>query len=73
MATATMESADVLEIRKALGLTQTQMADRLGVDRSAVAQWEGGFTKPSGPAQILLRQLQAEGERLARKKMRNGD
>lgn len=63
-----MDSSEILEMRTALGLTQKELAQRLGVDRSAVAQWEGGFTSPRGPAQILLRQIQEEARRLKKSK-----
>src|SRR5215475_7068606 len=32
--------------RKAVGLTQEQLADQLGVERSTVARWERGETLP---------------------------
>jgi tetratricopeptide (TPR) repeat protein/transcriptional regulator with XRE-family HTH domain len=33
--------------RKALGLTQEQLAERLGVERTTVARWEQGQTEPA--------------------------
>ncbi len=33
--------------RKAAGLTQCQLAEKLGVSQAAVAQWENGITHPS--------------------------
>lgn len=36
----------IREKRKALGLTQEQMADRLGVSAPAVNKWERGVTSP---------------------------
>ncbi len=32
--------------RKAVGFSQEQLAERLGIDRSTVARWEGGETEP---------------------------
>lgn len=32
--------------REKLGITQTVLADLLGVSQSAVANWENGFRKP---------------------------
>jgi len=33
--------------REALNITQKQLADRLGVERSTVAKWEAGAAFPS--------------------------
>lgn len=37
----------VRERRAALGMTQEALAARLGVDRAAVALWEGGHRTPT--------------------------
>lgn len=37
----------IRERRRALGLTQEDLAGRLGVDRSAVAYWETGARTPT--------------------------
>ncbi len=49
----TLHAGDVVEIgdrikqrREALGITQDQLADALGIAREAVSQWETGETKP---------------------------
>lgn len=34
------------EMRERLGLTQTQIADRLEVDKSTVSKWESGDSTP---------------------------
>jgi transcriptional regulator with XRE-family HTH domain len=34
------------ELREAAGLTQTQLAERVGVQRDAVARWEAGNREP---------------------------
>src|SRR5258706_16276454 len=36
----------ILTLRTQLGLTQTGLAQRLGVSRKAVAGWEGGLSYP---------------------------
>ena len=36
----------VLTLRTAIGLTQVGLAERLGVSRRAVAEWEGGLSYP---------------------------
>lgn len=41
-------------LRKRLGLTQAEAAERVGVTRRQWAAWEGGTRKPSGPATVLL-------------------
>ena len=40
------------ELRKAAGLTQQQLADRLGVKRTVVTNWETGVN--STPTKYLL-------------------
>lgn len=37
----------ISEIRDELEMTQSEMADRLGISQAAVAQWETGSTLPS--------------------------
>lgn len=37
---------NILQRRKALGLTQAQLAEKIGVARSAVAMWETGAGNP---------------------------
>ena len=36
----------MLTLRTKLGLTQAELADRLGVSRRAVGEWEGGLSYP---------------------------
>ena len=49
--------ADVRRIKAATRMSQPVLARLLGVDKSAVAQWEGGARRPSGPALRLLKAL----------------
>jgi putative transcriptional regulator len=48
---------DVRRIRAATHMSQPVFARLLGVDKSAVAQWERGAKRPSGPALRLLEVL----------------
>jgi transcriptional regulator with XRE-family HTH domain len=36
----------IREARKAAGITQTELAAKLGVTSGAVSQWEKGLTRP---------------------------
>jgi putative transcriptional regulator len=51
------QAPDVKRIRAATRMSQPVFARLLGVDRSAVAQWERGAKRPSGPALRLLELL----------------
>ncbi len=48
----------VLTLRSAIGLSQVRLAERLGVSRRAVAEWEGGLSYPKAER---LKQLIALG------------
>lgn len=52
-----LTSEEVRNIRRRLDLTQTELAEKLHVTRDAVANWENDRCSPSGPAEVLLRQL----------------
>ena len=45
---------EVRRIRAASGMSQPMFARLMGVNKSAVAQWERGARRPSGPAARLL-------------------
>jgi putative transcriptional regulator len=49
--------AEVKRIRAATRMSQPIFARLLGVEKSAVAQWERGAKRPSGPALRLLEVL----------------
>lgn len=53
-------STEVRRIRAATRMSQPVFARLLGVDKSAVAQWERGVKRPSGPAARLLEVLDPE-------------
>jgi tetratricopeptide (TPR) repeat protein/transcriptional regulator with XRE-family HTH domain len=51
--------------RKAMGLTQEQLAERLGVERTTVVRWERGQTEPQPWVRPrLARALQASADRI---------
>lgn len=50
---------DVAELRRAVSMTQVQMAAVLGVSQAAVSQFEGGHRNPSGPVLAFYERLDA--------------
>lgn len=52
-------------LREALGLTQTQMGERVGVDKMTVARWEWGRFRPGAEAVRAI-------DRMRRKAARHG-
>ena len=50
----------VREIRKKLGLTQAQLAEKVGVARYNITKYERGATIP--PGDVLLKILQIKGD-----------
>lgn len=59
----TMSASEVKKIRDRLGLTQEQLAQKLGVTQTAVSYWEDGKRKPRGPVVILLQSLRDAGKK----------
>lgn len=51
----------IKEFRTKLKLTQTQLAEILGVSFVTVNRWENGHTKPSKLAKARLKELQENG------------
>lgn len=49
--------------RKMLGITQRELAERIGVKLNTVGGWECGAGKCSGPAAILIRKLVEEAKK----------
>lgn len=58
-----MTAADIETFRNSLGMSQTDLAARIGVTPQAVCQWEAGKRKPSRPVLILLEQLRDEAKK----------
>ena len=51
----TFEPEDVRQIRKDLGLSQSEFALLIGVSVGTLQNWEQGRRQPEGPARALLR------------------
>lgn len=49
-----MDPAEIKTLRESLGYTQEQLADAIGVNRTAVTLWETGRRNPSGAAGKML-------------------
>ncbi|MCB0833545.1 MAG: helix-turn-helix transcriptional regulator [Bacteroidetes bacterium] len=64
------ESKLVRSLRERLGITQEQLASKLGVTFTSVNRWENGRTKPSPLAlkriEELLREISNDGSDLLR-------
>ncbi len=54
-----ISAKEIRRIRKKLGLSQAELADALNLTRGTIAHWEAGRCSPTGPANVLLRQLEA--------------
>lgn len=52
-----MNKEELFALRKKLGLTQFQMAEKLGITLSAVFKLESGENNMSKPVDILAKQL----------------
>lgn len=50
----------VRAVRKALGETQDQFARRFRLHPESIRTWEQGRGRPSGPASIILEQLEKQ-------------
>lgn len=54
-----MRGEEVREVRRALGWTQVQLAEALGVAGNTVARWERGEVKITEPMARLIRMTYA--------------
>ena len=57
-----MNELDVRELRKSIGLTQRELADRIGITPRAVQKWEAGGVIPESKKRLLLSLIQPEDE-----------
>ena len=51
---AKWDSNGVRALREHLGLTQQEMADRLGTRQQTISEWETGMYQPRGASATLL-------------------
>lgn len=51
---------DIREARKALNLTQAELAEKLGVDHSAISRYETGAVAPDKRTMIALSAIFAQ-------------
>ena len=54
------EEIDVAELRRSLGLTQTEFAAKFCISLGTLRHWERGDRKPHGPALALLHVVSKE-------------
>ena len=57
-----MTALEVIDIRRAAGLTQTELAALLAVSPRTIQSWEQGRRRPGGPAAKLLANLAQKGQ-----------
>ncbi|MBA7671162.1 hypothetical protein ES703_79314 [subsurface metagenome] len=48
------DSEQIHALRRHLGLTQHELADRLGTRQQTISEWETGMYKPRGASSTLL-------------------
>jgi DNA-binding transcriptional regulator YiaG len=48
------DSQSIQSLRRHLGLTQQEMADRLGTRQQTISEWETGMYQPRGASATLL-------------------
>ena len=59
-----MTPNQIRSIRRALALTQEQLAERIGAQRPTVARWETGVNKPQGANLKALKELAQKAKEL---------
>lgn len=48
------DSKNILALRRHLGLTQNELAERLGTRQQTISEWEKGMYQPRGASSTLL-------------------
>ena len=51
---AQWNSGRIQDLRRHLGLTQRELAERLGIRQQTISEWETGMYKPRGASATLL-------------------
>jgi putative transcriptional regulator len=51
---------DVKAIREGIGFSQSKFASLIGVNIRTLQNWEQGHRRPTGPAKVLLKLVQAD-------------
>src|SRR5258706_3724071 len=62
----------MLDLRTTIGLTQAGLAERLGVSRRAVLEWEAGSSYPKGERLTLLIELAGRGSAVSPRREEKG-
>jgi DNA-binding transcriptional regulator YiaG len=63
----TMTAQDIESFRRSLGLSQAELADRLGVSQASVSQWETGKKHPRKTVLKLLETIRNDARKTFRK------
>ena len=53
---------NIQALRKHLGLTQQEMADKLGTRQQTISEWENGMYQPRGASSTLLYMIAEQAE-----------
>ncbi len=53
----------IVALREALGMTQKEFAERIGVDKMTVSRWERGALRPSDESLAVVEQLRKQAVR----------
>ena len=65
-----MTPEEIKQLRERADLTQTELANILSVNRSAVGQWEAGVTQPGETQKEVLKAIRREVEKRKKKEFK---